>query len=85
MFFAFYTVLLRTGIGAWIIYGIAAFIAFYGKRMMWLSSQWVGGVAMNRQINFLALIQVISIILAYLLAKLYLSIYPIQHSFILNN
>lgn len=64
-------------IGPWGIYGIAAFIALYGKRMMWLSYQWVGGVAMDKQINFFALISVISFLIAFLLAKWYLLLYPI--------
>lgn len=65
----------------WILLGISIFIAFFGKRMIWLSGKWAGGEAISKQINFLAIIQLISLVLAYLLSKWYLYLYPIQHSF----
>ena len=65
---------------SWIIYLTAAFIAFWGKRMMWLSSQWSGDVAMSKQTNFIALITLISIVISYLFAQLYLSLFPLQNT-----
>lgn len=74
-------ILSRMVIGPWILWGIGFFIALFGKRMMWLSGKWAGGEAISKQINFLAIIQLISLVLAYFLSKWYLYLHPIQHSF----
>lgn len=58
----------------------ALILTIIGKRAMYVSYNWTGEYAVNSQINFMALIVLLSTIISLALGVIYLNYYPIVHN-----
>lgn len=72
------SILLTSILGAIGIIIVSILLTFLGKRMMYISQNWSGEDTIKSQINFMAIISLISTLIAVLMGWIYLQHYPIQ-------